>query len=97
MDEESWFSVTPEEITARQARWCVGAGVVIDAFAGVGGNAIQFAQMCQRVVAIDIDPKKVAMAYNNGKIYGLEDFIDFIVRDFFQLAPFLTVLKISKF
>ncbi|CAA2933947.1 trimethylguanosine synthase [Olea europaea subsp. europaea] len=89
MDEESWFSVTPEEIAAQQASWCAGAGVVIDAFAGVGGNAIQFAQMCQRVIAIDIDPKKVAMAYNNAKIYGVEHHIDFIVGDFLQLAPFL--------
>lgn len=45
MDEEGWFSVTPEVIAARQARRCAGAGVVIDAFAGVGGNAIQFAKV----------------------------------------------------
>ncbi|KAL2513690.1 S-adenosyl-L-methionine-dependent methyltransferase superfamily protein [Forsythia ovata] len=89
MDEEGWFSVTPEEIAARQARWCAGAGVVIDAFAGVGGNAIQFAQLCHHVVAVDIDPKKVALASDNAKIYGVEDNIDFIVGDFFQLAPFL--------
>lgn len=43
MDEEGWFSVTPEEIAAGQAERCSGAGVVIDAFTGVGGNAIQFA------------------------------------------------------
>lgn len=45
LDEEGWFSVTPEEIAARQARRCAGVGVVIDAFAGVGGNAIQFAKV----------------------------------------------------
>ncbi|KAG8368702.1 hypothetical protein BUALT_Bualt15G0073100 [Buddleja alternifolia] len=89
LDEEGWFSVTPEEIAVRQARRCAGAGVVIDAFAGVGGNAIQFAKVCQHVVAIDIDPNKVALAFHNAKIYGVEDCIDFIVGDFFQLAPFL--------
>ncbi|KAL8521076.1 hypothetical protein ACS0TY_011572 [Phlomoides rotata] len=89
LDEEGWFSVTPEEIAAHQARRCAGAGVVIDAFAGVGGNAIQFAKVCHRVVAIEIDPKKVALAIHNAKIYGVEDCIDFIVGDFFQLAPFL--------
>ncbi|XP_057803960.1 uncharacterized protein LOC131019435 isoform X2 [Salvia miltiorrhiza] len=89
MDEEGWFSVTPEEIAARQARRFAGAGVVIDAFAGVGGNAIQFAKVCHHVVAIEIDPKKVALAFHNAKIYGVQDQIDFIVGDFFQLAPFL--------
>ncbi|KAG5625474.1 hypothetical protein H5410_010692 [Solanum commersonii] len=45
MDEEGWFSVTPEKIALRHASRC-GGGVVIDGFAGVGGNAIQFATMC---------------------------------------------------
>lgn len=43
LDEEGWFSVTPEEIAVRHAQRCAGVGVVIDGFAGVGGNAIQFA------------------------------------------------------
>ncbi|KAL3843741.1 hypothetical protein ACJIZ3_001144 [Penstemon smallii] len=89
MDEEGWFSVTPEEIAALQASRCSGAGVIIDAFAGVGGNAIQFAQVCHHVIAIDIDPKKIELAFHNAKIYGVEDYIDFIVGDFFQLAPSL--------
>ncbi|GER42701.1 S-adenosyl-L-methionine-dependentmethyltransferases superfamily protein [Striga asiatica] len=89
LDEEGWFSVTPEEIAAGQARRCAGAGVVIDAFAGVGGNAIQFAKVCRRVVAVEIDPNKVALAIHNAKIYGVRDNIDFIVGDFFQLAPSL--------
>ncbi|KAK7861377.1 trimethylguanosine synthase, partial [Quercus suber] len=63
--------------------------VVIDCFAGVGGNAIQFARTCCSVVAIDIDPKKLEFAINNAKIYGVQHCIDFIVGDFFQLAPSL--------
>lgn len=31
------------------------------------------------------------MAVNNSKIYKVEDYIDFIIGDFFQLAPFLKV------
>lgn len=46
------------------------------------------------VVAIDIDPRKIGFAINNAKIYGVEDNIDFIVGDFFQLAPFLKVCPI---
>ncbi|KAL3538619.1 hypothetical protein ACH5RR_001985 [Cinchona calisaya] len=91
LDEEGWFSVTPEEIAVRHALRCAGsgAGVVIDCFAGVGGNAIQFARVCNHVIAIDIDPKKIVLAMNNAKIYGVQDRIDFIVGDFFQLAPSL--------
>lgn len=41
---ESWFSVTPERIAEHIAKRCQHAGdVVIDAFCGAGGNAIQFA------------------------------------------------------
>lgn len=42
LDEEGWYSVTPEEIAVRHAERCRGR-TVIDCFAGVGGNAIQFA------------------------------------------------------
>lgn len=48
------------------------------------------------VVAIEIDPLKVDMAINNAKIYGVEDYIDFIVGDFFELAPSLKVLLSSQ-
>lgn len=48
---------------------------------------------CGHVVAIEIDPKKVALAFHNAKIYGVQHRIDFIVGDFFKLAPFLKVLS----
>ncbi|XP_076911247.1 uncharacterized protein LOC143569151 [Bidens hawaiensis] len=89
MDEEGWFSVTPEEIAVRHAQRSVGGGVVVDCFAGMGGNSIQFAALGYHVIAIDIDPKKVEMASNNSKIYGVDSYIDFIVGDFLQLAPSL--------
>ncbi|KAF2309807.1 hypothetical protein GH714_005214 [Hevea brasiliensis] len=43
MDEEGWFSVTPEPIARHHALRC-DSDIIIDCFAGVGGNAIQFAQ-----------------------------------------------------
>ena len=42
MDTEAWYSVTPEEIAAHQAQRCA-CDVIVDAFTGCGGNAIQFA------------------------------------------------------
>ncbi|GMP39079.1 hypothetical protein CsSME_00010056 [Camellia sinensis var. sinensis] len=60
MDEEGWFSVTPEEIAVRHAERS-GGGVVIDCFAGVGGNAIQFAKI---LMALIFDkPEKPHMSY----------------------------------
>ncbi|KAI7860972.1 RNA cap guanine-N2 methyltransferase-domain-containing protein [Circinella umbellata] len=85
MDREGWFSVTPEKIARHIAKKC-RSKVIIDAFAGCGGNTIQFALTCHRVIAIDIDPVKLHCARHNAKIYGVEDRIEFIEGDFFKLA-----------
>lgn len=41
------------------------------------------------VIAIDIDPKKIELAKHNASVYGVADRIEFIVGDFFLLAPSL--------
>ncbi|RKP12908.1 RNA cap guanine-N2 methyltransferase-domain-containing protein [Piptocephalis cylindrospora] len=86
MDYEGWFSVTPERVATHIAQRCQ-SNIVIDAFCGVGGNAIQFAFVCERVIAIDIDPVRLACAKHNAEIYGVADRIDFILGNFMQLAP----------
>lgn len=85
LDRESWFSVTPEKVAAFTANR-LQCDTIVDAFCGAGGNTIQFAKTCGRVIAIDIDPKKVEMAKHNASIYGVADRIEFIVGDFLQLA-----------
>ena len=108
MDQEAWYSVSPEAIATHIAERCVGGpalcgaccfccislslcscrcGVVIDAFTGAGANAIQLARQCQRVIAIDILPTRVALAAHNARVYGVADRIEFIVGDFLKLAP----------
>lgn len=47
MDREGWFSVTPEKIAEHIAERC-RCDVIVDAFCGVGGNAIQFAFVCEQ-------------------------------------------------
>jgi len=88
LDEESWYSVTPEKIAEQVAQKC-RCDIVLDAFCGVGGNAIQFALTCGRVIAVDIDKDKIAMARHNSRVYGVEHKIDFIVGDFFQVVPYI--------
>jgi trimethylguanosine synthase len=47
LDEEGWYSITPEAIANHIAERC-RSDTIIDAFCGVGGNAIAFAKTCQR-------------------------------------------------
>lgn len=59
----------------------------MDAFCGVGGNTIQFAQYYDRVIAIDISPERIEMAKNNARVYGIpEDKIEFICGDFLTMG-----------
>ena len=87
MDEESWYSVTPELIAVHIAERLrdVPHDVVIDAFSGPGGNSIQFAKVAKRVIAVDIDPTKLAIARHNAKVYGVEHKIEYILGDYTQL------------
>ncbi|XP_069813661.1 trimethylguanosine synthase [Dendropsophus ebraccatus] len=90
LDEEGWFSVTPEKIAehiAHRVRQCISGAVVVDAFCGVGGNAIQFALAGMHVIAVDIDPVKLDLAYNNAMVYGVADRIELIRADFMSIAP----------
>uniref|UniRef100_A0A673A0B7 Trimethylguanosine synthase n=2 Tax=Sphaeramia orbicularis TaxID=375764 RepID=A0A673A0B7_9TELE len=91
LDREGWFSVTPERIAEHIALKVVhsfsNSQLVIDAFCGVGGNAIQFALTGKRVLAIDIDPVRLNLAHHNATVYGVADQIEFLQGDFLQLAP----------
>ncbi|PNJ46743.1 TGS1 isoform 3 [Pongo abelii] len=90
--DRGWFSVTPEKIAehiAGRVSQSFKCDVVVDAFCGVGGNTIQFALTGMRVIAIDIDPVKIALARNNAEVYGIADKIEFICGDFLLLASCL--------
>ncbi|XP_067219866.1 trimethylguanosine synthase isoform X2 [Chanodichthys erythropterus] len=92
LDHEGWFSVTPEKIAehiALRAQDSFSTELIIDAFCGVGGNAIQFALTGKRVIAIDIDPIRLALAQHNAEVYGVAHRIEFLQGDFLQLAPSL--------
>lgn len=86
LDEESWFSVTPEGIAKHIAKRCQ-SDIVIDAFCGAGGNTIQFALVSRLVIAVDIDPRKIELARKNAAVYGVLDKIQFVLGDFLELAP----------
>ena len=81
LDEQSWYSVTPESVAFRIAKRCATAGVVVDLFAGAGGNAIQFASTSANVIAVECDPIKLRLAQWNAKVYGVAHNIRFIHGD----------------
>ncbi|KAK6012976.1 RNA cap guanine-N2 methyltransferase [Ostertagia ostertagi] len=70
MDREGWFSVTPERIAEHIADRMVRRPnvLIVDAFAGVGGNSIQLAMKGALVIAIDLDPVRLKCARENAKV-----------------------------
>lgn len=65
----------------------VSKAILIDCFAGVGGNVIAFAQSdkWKRVYAIEKDPRALACAKHNAEIYGVQDRISWYEGDCFEL------------
>ena len=61
--------------------------ILIDCFAGVGGNVIAFAQSesWKRVYAIEKNPKALACAKHNAEIYGVRDRISWYEGDCFEI------------
>jgi hypothetical protein len=88
LDEESWYSVTPEAIAKHQAERFLKIGgpdcIVVDPFAGAGGNAIQLARLVGKVIAIEIDQGRLDLLKNNAAVYGVENKIECIQGDFWQ-------------
>lgn len=95
LDDESWYSVTPEKIAAHHARRLTalsppgGDSVIVDAFCGCGGNAIQFAHYASQVVAIDSNAPRLELAKHNASVYGVGEHIDFLAGDVHDVLPAL--------
>ncbi|OXG50016.1 trimethylguanosine synthase [Cryptococcus neoformans] len=85
LDHTGWFSVTPQPIAAHIAERCQ-CDVIVDAFCGVGGNAIAFAKTCERVIAIDNDITRLKLARHNALHHGVADRIEFILGDYTDFA-----------
>lgn len=102
MDDEAWYSVTPENIAKHIAERVVqslgdGHHLILDGFCGVGGNLIQFACITPhvRVIGCDNNPDRIRMAKHNAKIYGVENQCDFILGDFLDVMKTLQGQRID--
>lgn len=62
---------------------------MIEACSGAGGNAIQLARTCGRVIALDVDATQLLLARHNAAVYGVERRIEFVNADSYALLPHL--------
>ena len=91
IDEEGWYSATPEVISWHHAKRAIAAVgpscLAVDCFGGTGCNAIQLALAGCHVMAVELDPHKAALLQHNAQIYGVENKVEVICADFLEVAP----------
>ena len=63
----------------------------MDAFCGVGGNAVHFARRCRHVIGVDNCRARLELAQQNARVYGVAERLDLICADFFDLRDQLKV------
>ncbi|EGD93534.1 trimethylguanosine synthase [Trichophyton mentagrophytes] len=92
LTDDAWFGVTPEPVANKIALHMAQAApekkcILIDAFAGAGGNTIAFAKSnrWKRVYAIEKDRETLKCAKHNAELYGVADKITWFVGDCFEL------------
>lgn len=81
--------MTPEVLATHQSRVCKSYSrghVAADVMAGCGGNAIQLARDFNVVYAVEISPRRAAMAAHNAGVYGVRDRLEVVCTDFFEAA-----------
>ena len=87
MDKESWYSVTPEEISEYISSIMPDSSesTILDAFCGCGGNVIYLSKKFNKVIANDLFIEKINMTKNNTKIYDCPNNIEYHAEDFLKL------------
>ncbi|PWY78187.1 S-adenosyl-L-methionine-dependent methyltransferase [Aspergillus heteromorphus CBS 117.55] len=92
LTDDAWFGVTPEPVANKIADHLAaaappGRSVLVDAFAGAGGNSIAFALSgkWKRVYAIEKNPAVLQCAKHNAEIYGVADKITWFQGDCFEI------------
>ncbi|KAL8667528.1 MAG: hypothetical protein Q9202_000744 [Teloschistes flavicans] len=93
MTDDAWFGVTPEPVANKVALHLAenvpaSKGILIDCFAGVGGNSIAFALSgrWKKVYAIEKDENALNCAKHNADLYGVAHQISWFHGDCFQIV-----------
>lgn len=98
---EGWYSATPEAVAQHIAeRFLEKLGpnaLVIDAMAGVGGNAIQFALLFPVVFGFDLSYDRLLLSKNNAAVYGVQNNLELVRGDATCLARHWRVCPFLRF
>ncbi|KAK5107167.1 hypothetical protein LTR62_001661 [Meristemomyces frigidus] len=97
MTDAAWYGITPEPVASRIATDLAGQApasktVLVDAFAGAGGNTIQFALSGRwsQIFAVERGkwhPEVLKCAKHNAEVYGVAKKIFWISGDAFVELP----------
>ncbi|KAK7969562.1 RNA cap guanine-N2 methyltransferase [Apiospora saccharicola] len=97
LTNDAWFGVTPETIATRIAQdmgqiISSDKTTLIDLFAGVGANTIAFAQsgIWERIIAVERDAATLACAQHNAELYEVDQYIEWVHGDSFEVLKYLT-------
>lgn len=98
---ESWYATTPECVAQHiaervSAKFGKGSSNVVDGFAGVGGNVIQFALQSGFCAGNDLDLEKLEFLDTNLKVYGVHDRAQKIDKDILKLTPEEVLIPASR-
>ncbi|KAL2756819.1 hypothetical protein ACRALDRAFT_2103127 [Sodiomyces alcalophilus JCM 7366] len=90
LTDDAWFGVTPEPVAMQVAYDMSGSKpskkVLIDLFAGAGGNTIAFglSDRWDKIISIERDTSTLACAQHNANIYEVGDRITWVNADCFD-------------
>jgi trimethylguanosine synthase len=94
LDDESWYSITPESIANHITKQCFKKlqyhfhskiNIVLDCFSGCGGNSISLAHYFDHVIAIDYDPIKTKYCHHNARLYQVHHKIEIVCEDVYRI------------
>jgi trimethylguanosine synthase len=99
MDEESWFSLTPECVADHISLRCAAAFsrshqhprkqvlTIMDGFCGCGGNTVSLARHFPRatVWAVDCISAKLDLVRTNARVYGVGGNVEVIAADVYDV------------
>lgn len=64
---------------------------MLDPFAGVGGNVIQFAATCGRIVAGELSPDRASLIRHNAAVYEVAERVEVRCSDFWETTRHVKV------
>lgn len=91
LDEEGWFSATPEKIARHIAKRFDGMRVVADLFSGPAGTMIQLAknESTALVIGVENSRSRIETARVNSRVYGVEHKMEFVQADAYDMMGVL--------